>query len=170
METFFIGDTHFGHKNILVYEKDSRPFLTMEEHNEALVNNWNKKVSKKDVVWHLGDFCFGKQNISIASQLNGDKRLILGNHDVYDTEDYLKYFTKVYGVLLYKTWALSHMPLYDSPRWELNVHGHIHSKILDTGSEKLNQKYFNVSCENIGLTPISLDEINFIRWERIKTV
>lgn len=162
MTKFFIGDTHFGHKNILIYEKEFRPFLSIEEHNEELIKRWNSVVTNKDEVYHLGDFCFGKKNIDIASRLNGDKILILGNHDIYPAEEYLKYFKKLYGVLLYKSFSLSHMPLLDSKRWELNIHGHIHSKKLNNIDQS---KYFNVSVENINLTPISLDEINFKRYK-----
>nr|DAW62449.1 MAG TPA: metallophosphatase domain protein [Caudoviricetes sp.] len=27
--------------------------------NNALVSNWNKVVAPNDIVFHLGDFCFG---------------------------------------------------------------------------------------------------------------
>lgn len=165
MEIFFIGDTHFGHKNILIYEKGTREFSSIEEHDDELIARWNSTVGKKDTVYHLGDFCFGKERIQIAERLNGNKNLILGNHDVYDVREYAKYFNKIYGCLHYKTFCLSHMPLLNSSRWELNIHGHIHSKILDCEHK---EKYFNVSCENIGLKPISLDEMNFKRWERSK--
>lgn len=39
---FFIVDLHFGHKNILAF--DNRPFKNIEEHDEYIMNNWNKTV------------------------------------------------------------------------------------------------------------------------------
>lgn len=178
-EVFFIGDTHFGHRGILNFTKTKpfRPFATIEEHDAELIRRWNSVVSKKDVVWHLGDFCFGKRNLQIAGELNGDKRLILGNHDMYASEDYLKYFRKVCGVVEYKGMILSHIPVHECqfPRFYMNIHGHLHTeKVMkwknivikhadddSTGEtiEAPDHRYFNVSCEQINLTPIPFDEI-----------
>lgn len=163
MEIFFIGDTHFGHNNILKYEPIHRDFACIEDHDNELVNRWNFRVTERDTVYHLGDFCFGKHNIHIASHLRGIKKLILGNHDVYDVLEYKKYFHKIYGVLQYKEFLLSHMPTMPSDRFQVNIHGHLHSKVLLTDRP---DKYINVSCEQINLTPISLDEINIIRYKR----
>lgn len=177
-ETFFIGDTHFGHRGIINFTatKPFRPFATIEEHDAELIRRWNSVVGKKDIVWHLGDFCFGKRNLVIAEQLNGDKRLVLGNHDMYATEDYLKYFRKVCGVVEYKGMILSHIPVHECqfPRFYMNVHGHLHThKVMKNGWVERGEgvdrsrhfepipdtRYFNVSAEQINLTPIPFDEI-----------
>lgn len=78
---FYISDLHFYHKNIIKY--DERPFSSVEEMNETLMKNWNNAVSLKDEVCILGDFVWGKSSKweEILSQLNGQKELILGNHD-----------------------------------------------------------------------------------------
>ncbi|QDP62907.1 MAG: hypothetical protein Unbinned5081contig1002_12 [Prokaryotic dsDNA virus sp.] len=156
-EVFFIGDTHFGHKGILNFSatKPFRPFDTIEEHDAELIKRWNSVVGKKDVVWHLGDFCFGKRNLPIAGELNGVKKLVLGNHDTYATEDYLKYFHKVYGAVEYKGAILTHIPVHESQfsRYYMNIHGHLHTNNLE------DSRYFNVSAEQLNLTPIPYDEI-----------
>lgn len=176
INVWFISDTHFGHKNILEYEKEARPFSTIEEMHEAMIERWNRVVKEKDIVYHLGDFAFGRDNIKIASKLNGNKRLIMGNHDVYPATDYLLYFTKLAGVLFYKKCILSHIPVHINnlgKRCILNIHGHLHSKEVVNFSWKQwdyfpNQKvmtiekdinYFNVSCEQNNLTPIHWDLI-----------
>jgi len=78
---FFTSDTHFYHKNVIRYS--NRPFSSVEEMNEALIEKWNSTVSVKDEVYHLGDVSFSSlgNTLSILDRLNGRKKLILGNHD-----------------------------------------------------------------------------------------
>lgn len=174
-ETFFIGDTHFGHNNIIRFDatKGSRNFYTIEEHDAELIRRWNSVVRPKDIVWHLGDFCFGKKNLEIAANLNGDKRLVMGNHDHYPTADYLKYFFKVLGAVEVKGMILTHIPVHpdqmNQGRYTHNIHGHLHTNIIKTympdcrdpasNIEIPDERYINVSAEQINLTPISLEEI-----------
>src|SRR6266545_2095443 len=96
-EVFFISDTHFGYRGIITFSgtKPFRPFATIEEHDAELVQRRNSVVGNKDIVWHLGHCCFGKRNLTIAGELNGSKRLVMGNHDMYATADYLQYFMRV---------------------------------------------------------------------------
>lgn len=161
-ETFFIGDTHFGHTNILTYEPIARPFASVEEMNEAIVDRWNSVVGKFDKVYHLGDFAFGKDNIAIAQRLNGQKRLILGNHDCYPMEEYLKYFKSVHGCMFVNEFLLTHIPTHPNSllhRAKLNCHGHYHSKYVLNEDGTKDRRFFNVSCETNNLSPISMDEI-----------
>ena len=187
INTWFTSDTHFGHKNILEYEKDARPFDTIEAMNEKIIENWNSVVKPKDIIYHLGDFAFGKHNILLAKRLNGKKRLVMGNHDTYPSSLYLEYFDKLYGCVFWERCILSHMPVHPNglgSRWMLNIHGHLHSKVvkrslydimeikLEDGPvqfskfdhEESDPNYFNVSCEQNNLTPIHRDVI----MERIK--
>ena len=78
---YFISDTHFGHKNCLAF--DNRPFNTIEEHDEYLINAWNEVVGIDDDVYILGDISWhnNSRTIEIFKQLNGRKHLIKGNHD-----------------------------------------------------------------------------------------
>ena len=77
---FFTADTHWGHRNIIRYCQ--RPFVDVEEMNEALITNWNNTVGKDDIVFHLGDFAMGgsAEWCRLLERLNGRIYLILGNH------------------------------------------------------------------------------------------
>lgn len=176
-ETWFISDTHFGHANILGFEPEARPFKTVEEMNEAIIDNWNRVVSHRDTVYHMGDFCFGRQNICIAERLKGQKRLVLGNHDSYPVSDYLRYFDKIYGCKFWNNCILTHIPVHArqfGDRCVLNVHGHLHSKVVIRPelegplAHVPDENYFNVSCEQNALTPINADVIrayvNVMGW------
>ena len=46
-KVFFTGDFHLGHKDILIYEKEGRPFKTIEEMHEKIIENYNKKNKSK---------------------------------------------------------------------------------------------------------------------------
>jgi calcineurin-like phosphoesterase family protein len=78
---FFTSDTHFGHRNVIKY--DNRPFVSVEEHDNTIIDNWNRVVGKKDEVYHLGDFTMGGKAKALyyLGRLNGKIHLIRGNHD-----------------------------------------------------------------------------------------
>jgi calcineurin-like phosphoesterase family protein len=79
---FFTSDHHFGHSNIIKF--CDRPFNDVEEMNEVMIENWNKKIGPNDDVYHLGDFAMTKdrQLVSdILDRLNGNIHLIVGNHE-----------------------------------------------------------------------------------------
>ena len=68
---WFTSDTHFRHANILKY--CDRPFADIDEHDDALVENWNLVVAPYDKVYHLGDFTLGGVDVAklFFLQLNG---------------------------------------------------------------------------------------------------
>lgn len=78
---FFTSDLHLFHKNVIKHA--NRPFADVEEMNESLVNNWNSKVSERDVTFVIGDVSFGPigDTVALLKRMNGDKVLIRGNHD-----------------------------------------------------------------------------------------
>jgi calcineurin-like phosphoesterase family protein len=154
-ELFLISDTHFGHKKILEFEKESRIFSSIEEHDEALISNWNRVVGKKDVIWHLGDVLFGASSFSVLPRLNGIKRLILGNHDSYPSSRYLEFFNSLHGSAEIRDYLLTHIPVHESQfrRAKGNIHGHLHSRSIG------DDRYINVSADRINLTPIAFDSL-----------
>lgn len=162
---FITSDTHFGHKRIIEFEKENRPFDSVEEHDKELVKRWNETVGPKDTVYHLGDVLFGADSFETLAQLNGIKKLIMGNHDSYPVERYLKYFSKVYGAHELRHCILTHIPVHPEQldlRYKFNIHGHLHSDSIP------DNRYVCVSMEHTGLKPILLDEVLEKANERIR--
>lgn len=78
------SDHHFSHKNILKYQSSTRPFDSLEEHDEQLIQRHNSLVKPKDDVYFLGDFAFNSDIDYVAKclrRMNGNKHFIYGNHD-----------------------------------------------------------------------------------------
>jgi len=156
----YISDTHFGHLNMAL----RRGFKTVEEHDEHLVSEWNKVVSKKDVTWILGDITMEKGNYEILDKLNGIKKVILGNHDEpQHVPKLLEYVNKVCAVQYVKSkefgnLIFSHIPIHPQEleyRFNINIHGHVHENTLP------DKRYINVSAEVINYQPQLLKQLIF---------
>lgn len=157
---FLISDTHFGQESILQYKdsngKPLRQFSSIEEMDETIVNNWNSIVQPSDTIYHLGDVVINRKSLKILSRLNGRKKLIMGNHDIFQNSDYLQYFVRLHGSHKLNNFLLTHIPVHpDSiPKWcDANIHGHLHANQIN------DPRYINVSIEKINYTPIALDSI-----------
>ena len=83
MSIFFTADLHFGHKNILKFQRHTRIGSTVDEMDEIIVSNWNSQVCDDDTVYLLGDVSFRKdaETEHLVRMLNGKIHLIKGNHD-----------------------------------------------------------------------------------------
>ena len=80
----YTSDDHFWHVNGVPHcPARGERWGSVEEMNEAAVENWNRVVRPQDTVWHLGDVVMGKveESVQIARRLNGRKLLVPGNHD-----------------------------------------------------------------------------------------
>lgn len=156
MKTFLIADMHFNHANIIKY--CNRPYMNVDEMNEDLVKRWNSVVTKRDRVYILGDFGFGREAVvKFAPRLNGIKYLVKGNHDSYPNQFYRDNgFKEVYDKpILLDFFLLSHAPLQLSETTPyFNYYGHVHddAKYQDTSTSKC------VSVERIGYTPYLFKE------------
>ena len=134
---FFISDTHFGHANMLnFFNYDgtrTRPFNSIEEVDELMIQNWNEMVKKGDKIYHLGDVAFGQSFDKVMPRLNGTKVLIRGNHDKLQIGKYTKYFKDVRGTChIDGNYLLSHFPIHSDSkgRFVRNLHGHIHAQTV----------------------------------------
>lgn len=118
--TWFISDTHFGHANILTFKdnegKPIRPFISVEDMDETMVENWNSLIKPKDRVYHLGDVVMNRRCLAILERLNGRKVLIKGNHDIFKLKDYTPYFEDIRAYKIYPKQGMicSHIPVHTS--------------------------------------------------------
>lgn len=152
-EVFLISDTHFGHANVIKYSE--RPFVSVEEMDEALVDLWNSMVGPKDKVYHLGDVAMGKPHIATMGRLNGDKVLIKGNHDIHPLKFYTPWFRDIRGSHKLDNYIITHIPVHpmSKERFSGNIHGHLHEKVIN------DMWYQSVSVEQINYTPIAFEEL-----------
>jgi calcineurin-like phosphoesterase family protein len=157
---WFIGDTHFNHRNIIAY--CNRPFATVNEMNEALIDNWNKVVRKEDKVIVNGDFALsGKDKIiEIGQQLNGRKTLILGNHDGASLKTYYDAgfeMVSKYPIVVEEFFIVSHMPQYIQENGVyVNIFAHVHNNLA---FKDVSARSFCTSAERINYTPILFEDI-----------
>lgn len=167
-ETYFIGDLHYGHKRITDFKNPLEPenkYRTGDnciENMHQIVTNWNSRVTKRDRVYVLGDAAFTQEGFEALKELKGTKILVRGNHDnAFTTQQWLEVFESVEGIVRYKEFWLTHAPIHPCElRGKKNIHGHVHyNSVKNAYLNTYDPNYINVSCEAIGETPVSLQEI-----------
>lgn len=171
--TWYTSDLHLGHANIITYS--ARPFRSVKEMNDALIERWNDVVSADDTVWVLGDVALGKiaKTLPLVSLLKGTKRLVPGNHDRCwpghrkGVEAWRRRYEDV-GLIVHSEivrrgeWLLSHLPYegdsHDDDRFERRrpvddgrvlLHGHVHERW------RVNGRMINVGVDVWDFTPVS---------------
>lgn len=176
MAYFITSDLHFGHHNILKYNAKTRPFSSIEEMDEALIQHWNSVVSPKDTVYNLGDITFYhnfEKVKNILNRLNGKHILIFGNHDyiIRANLDFLLKNKKADGNFFLESAQeylaikhnglpviLFHYPIFEWDRMHhgsIHLYGHLHDKTTPFDNK---MRMLNVGFDN--LTHIArLDEV-----------
>lgn len=181
---FFISDLHLFHDNVIRFTNEdykpwpevnglvsildktwSKPVIpeNAEAWRELIRMNWNNKVRPNDVVYVVGDLVLGNRYnydefMEYLHSLNGEIRIIPGNHDGYLLNDFRRnkvpfvheyHYDKKYGkvsvgpnyVETYipvpnggsaKYVILSHFPIFSYPgcsyKDTYHIYGHIHDQ------------------------------------------
>jgi calcineurin-like phosphoesterase family protein len=164
----YISDTHFGHANII--KLTNRPFESVFEMDEVMIERWNNAVGKNDLVYHLGDFAWNNVE-DYRWYLNGHIILIHGSHDRLTKKQEKGLFSAVYyykiikdngiGLVLFHYPILSWDGLYKGKH---HLHGHSHNHTFDVieGKEHQNKgRRINICVEQpvMDYTPRTLEEI-----------
>lgn len=179
------SDHHFNHKNIIRF--CNRPFTSLWHMNADMVAGHNAIVAPDDVFLALGDLALGdfEEALDFASQLNGVKYLMPGNHDrvssaMAKNPEYAERFQTLYeaagftvlpetGVtvdIAGRRIALSHYP-YIGDHTENDRHAALRPK--DDGlpllhghihnTRRIDGRMFNVGVDVNGFTPVSEKQI-----------
>lgn len=165
-KVFLVSDTHFGHAGICRFLDSQgnplRPWDSADQMNKDMIQYWNETVGPKDKVYHLGDVVINRRYLSVLKELNGDKVLIKGNHDLFKLKDYLPYFRDIRAYWPMNGFLLSHIPVHPSQfhRWKGNIHGHLHSNELE------DNRYMNVCVEKTNYRPILFEHVLALYKER----
>lgn len=172
-DTYFMSDPHLGHQGIIKFKRADgsplRSFATIEEHDEEIIENCNKIVKPSDRLYITGDVVMNRRCLPILSRLNGRKKLIKGNHDIFKLKDYTPFFEDVCAYRIYPKQGIivSHIPIYAGQlqqRFKWNVHGHLHSNVVTYVEREVvtdipDPRYINICLEQTNFRPISFGEI-----------
>lgn len=154
MTTYYISDTHFDHVNIIGH--CDRPFNSVDEMNEAMVQRWNTVVTPDDTVYHLGDFAWKRPEFW-RKKLNGKIIFLQGNHDPKGFGvPYLEVKDGEYRLVLFHYPIVSWNGLFRSV---FHFYGHVHNNPLRDMPVDWKARSFNVGAEYLDYTPRTADEI-----------
>lgn len=162
-DIWFTSDNHFGHENAITL--CNRPFGSVEEMNEIMIERWNLKVKKNDIVYHLGDFTLGNDAGKYFDRLNGTI-FILKNRWHHDKRwlnkkgEYLlrvNFLEPIYRIRIdYAKIILCHFPIEDwEGMWNDSIHLHGHSH----GNSKIKFNRIDVGVDCWKFCPINLEQI-----------
>lgn len=135
--------------------------------NEALITNYNELVCNTDEVWFLGDLAMlNAGNVhkleTVINRLNGQKHLVLGNHDEYRPFTYVNMgFHTVHTAVKVEEFWLVHDPapagVYRDKQF---LCGHVHQLFLRQGNA------LNVGVDVWDFRPVHIETIReFIKDE-----
>lgn len=164
---YFISDHHFGHTNIIGY--CDRPFSSVEEMDQHMIERWNAIVKPEDEVFYVGDFSFRTVDESqvILESLHGTKTLILGNHDrrtpgAYKRMGFVACHQEFHYVIpeVGRSVTLAHHPMFGPKAPQILVHGHSHTyRPVVTTFTTTRQLLLNVSVEGLNYEPLSEEKL-----------
>ncbi len=165
----YTSDLHFGHTNVIKF--DHRPFVDIDEMDQALIRLWNDRVQKDDMVYIVGDLCYKSEHTPdwYLKQLKGHKILILGNHDlpILNNPEALRYLEGIDKMMHVrdedKEICLCHFPIAE---WDgffhgsWHIYGHIHNH-RDESYEymKTKERALNAGCMINDFAPASFNEL-----------
>lgn len=186
MNRFATSDEHLGHQNILTGwdgKQTPRPFATMDDMVEGIIDRHNSVVRDGDEVYHLGDMfwrSFGELKAKwVLSRLYGRHFYVFGNHDEIIKESHLglsgmfwdraermllKDKLNKHGIVLDhysgRVWNGSH-----KGAWQL--YGHSHGN-LNRAPESEYLLSMDVGVDTNNFTPVAFEDIAVKMHKRVE--
>jgi len=166
---YYISDLHFGHANVIEFDK--RPFANVEEMDRVMIERWNERVRDVDDVYIIGDFCFRAPHPAewYLEQLKGRKHLIVGNHDwpLLQEQRAAEMFISIDLMLEIddggRRIVLCHYPMAEwrnSRRTAWHIYGHIHNRRNKTYEFMRTVKNsLNAAASLNGYRPVTFTEL-----------
>ena len=145
----FTSDLHFFHNKIVEFT-NRKEVTTQENHEEWLLDLWNKTVNKGDIVYILGDLSFAKDIATTEKylkKLHGQKIVIKGNHDKSKDLEVLQNNNTIVKYTDYSEIRVNseHICMFHFPisSWHKqrfgswHLHGHSHGNFAETKGKML---------------------------------
>ena len=172
-KTWICSDPHLNHGNIIKY--CNRPFKSVNDMNEEIINRHNSVVDPTDTVFILGDLGWPDPS-EYVKKLNGNKILIRGNHDsekvvssllrnntiIGPVHDYFELTLKEYGILPI---VMCHYPIESWNRkyhGAIHLHGHTHGTLDNSGLMRFDM---GIDCNDY--YPFKLKDVLRMAEERL---
>lgn len=157
MNFWIISDTHFGHD--MLYKEGFRP----EGFETTILRNLRNNIKPEDVLIHLGDVCFYREEYwhECLLDIKCKKWLVRGNHDKKTTTWYLSHgwdfvANEIVLAAFGENILFSHKPIKEFP-YDVNIHGHLHEGNHHPEFE-LTTKHILISMEHT-YTPVNLRKL-----------
>ena len=94
---YFTSDWHLNETRLGDLNPFFRPFASTKEQNEIIISNFNRRLTKNDHFYFLGDLAMNLEGIKLFDQIKCKNRtLILGNYDEAYQDVLSHYFDEVY--------------------------------------------------------------------------
>jgi calcineurin-like phosphoesterase family protein len=165
MNIWFTADWHLGHAKIMEYCR--RPFASVEEMNQMILDNYHTLVKKHDTVYFLGDLALSARVAEeVLRKLPGKIHFIRGNHDqsarvlkeyCISVNDLKTISVAGQSIVLchyaMRVWDMSH-----DNAWQLFAH--THGRLAPVG------KQHDVGVDNNAFRPLAFEELTAIMASR----
>ena len=161
-DTWFTADFHLGHANIIRF--CSRPFTTVGEMDQAILERLNASVKANDILYLLGDFCMGghARVVAYRRRIRCQKIFAVpGNHDkqARKLKEDLLWLDNLAEVSIHgQRIVLCHYALHvwnRSNHGSWHLYGHSHGRLLETP----NSLSMDVGVDTHDFRPWHYDEI-----------